>query len=125
MIWLAAQMWILLLAAFAIGVAVGWWAWGLAKRNRNASAYGSLQSDSASSEPALYASPQNGEKDDLTQIIGLDEKTEARLNKIGVYHLRQIAAWTPKNVRWIEKKLGEQGRIEREHWIEQATTALG
>lgn len=28
MLWLAAHMWMLLLAAFAIGVGVGWWIWG-------------------------------------------------------------------------------------------------
>lgn len=28
MIWLIAQMWAALLAAFVIGVAVGWWIWG-------------------------------------------------------------------------------------------------
>lgn len=28
MLWLAAHMWMLLLAAFAIGLGVGWWIWG-------------------------------------------------------------------------------------------------
>lgn len=28
MLWLAAHMWILLIAAFAIGLGVGWWIWG-------------------------------------------------------------------------------------------------
>lgn len=28
MLWLALHMWALLLAAFVIGVAVGWWIWG-------------------------------------------------------------------------------------------------
>ena len=28
MFWLAAHMWFLLIAAFAVGVAVGWWIWG-------------------------------------------------------------------------------------------------
>lgn len=28
MLWLAAHMWILLIAAFVVGVGVGWWIWG-------------------------------------------------------------------------------------------------
>jgi hypothetical protein len=28
MIWLIAQMWALLFAAFFIGIAIGWWMWG-------------------------------------------------------------------------------------------------
>ena len=28
MLWLAAHMWFLLIGAFAIGLAVGWWTWG-------------------------------------------------------------------------------------------------
>lgn len=28
MLWLAAHMWILLIAAFAVGIGVGWWLWG-------------------------------------------------------------------------------------------------
>ncbi len=28
MIWLAAHMWILLIAAFGTGLGVGWWIWG-------------------------------------------------------------------------------------------------
>ncbi|WP_375205955.1 hypothetical protein [Hyphococcus sp.] len=28
MLWLALHMWALLLAAFSIGLAVGWWIWG-------------------------------------------------------------------------------------------------
>jgi len=28
MLWLAAHMWMLLFAAFAIGLGVGWWIWG-------------------------------------------------------------------------------------------------
>lgn len=28
MLWLAVHMWALLLAAFAVGLGVGWWIWG-------------------------------------------------------------------------------------------------
>jgi len=32
MLWLAMHMWALLAAAFAIGIAIGWWIWGAASR---------------------------------------------------------------------------------------------
>ena len=32
MLWLALHMWALLLAAFVIGLAVGWWIWGQRQR---------------------------------------------------------------------------------------------
>jgi len=28
MLWLAAHMWVLLFASFAIGLGLGWWIWG-------------------------------------------------------------------------------------------------
>ena len=42
------------------------------------------------------------------------------LHGLGIFHFRQIAAFTPDNVAWINRHLRFKGRIEREHWIEQA-----
>ena len=32
MLWLAVHMWVLLLASFGVGLAVGWWIWGQTRR---------------------------------------------------------------------------------------------
>lgn len=129
MIWLIGQMWVLLLSAFLIGLAVGWWIWGAGRRRREA-APGAQNGDANAADvparaPELLDRPLHGPKDDLTQIIGLDAPTEARLNALGVFYLRQIAGWDGPCVRWIEEQLEAPGRIDREHWVEQARTALG
>ena len=127
MIWLIAQMWVLLLAAFILGLGVGWWVWAL----RNAetpeaalvpetTALGTLLADAA--PPVRVSKPANGVADDLTQIIGLNEETEKKLNEIGIFHLYQIADWGPARIQWIESKLGESGRVESERWVAQART---
>ena len=45
---------------------------------------------------------------------------ETALNQAGIYHFDQIAGFTDENVAWLEGHLGIAGRIEREHWREQA-----
>ncbi|MBN9309377.1 hypothetical protein [Devosia sp.] len=70
--------------------------------------------------PAGIAEPRNGTKDNLTNIIGVLPVIETALNTVGVYHFDQIAAFTDDNVAWLEGHLGIDGRINREHWREQA-----
>ncbi|MBL4618566.1 MAG: hypothetical protein GXP04_01390 [Alphaproteobacteria bacterium] len=52
MIWLAAHMWILLIAAFGTGLGIGWWIWGAQTKKMNSSLgdapMGSLNSDTTS-----------------------------------------------------------------------------
>lgn len=70
--------------------------------------------------PLLLASPRDGKKDDLTLIWGVAEKLEERMNKMGIWHFDQIAAWTDKHVAWFEHEVeGFKGRLERDKWIEQ------
>lgn len=71
-------------------------------------------------EPALLTGPRNGEKDNLTRIKGIGLKIEEALNKIGIYHFDQIAAWTEENIAWADSTLGFPGRANREKWVEQA-----
>lgn len=128
MIWLVGQMWLSLLAAFALGIAIGWWmrkddGAGAASPADNADATGTIAVDAASRAPDLLKAAESGPKDELTQIIGLDEATEAKLNALGVFYLRQIAKWDAAGARWIEEALGEPGRVDREHWVEQAHSA--
>lgn len=85
---------------------------------------------SAAQRPVELPAPRGGKPDDLKQIKGIGAKTESALNDLGVYHLDQIAAWTPANIDWLEGRIAVKGRIRREQWVEQAillmtaTTAL-
>lgn len=125
MTWLIAQIWLLLLAAFAAGAAVGVWAAAARTGQRRAIAADFADAPPAPvREPGILLAAPDGQKDDLTQIIGIDPGTEDRLNSLGVFHLRQIAAWTAGEARWIEMRLNAPGRVVRERWMEQAS-AIG
>jgi large subunit ribosomal protein L21 len=73
----------------------------------------------AGAAPAVLSGPE-GEADDLKKISGLGPKLEEKLNAIGIYHYRQIAAFTPENVAWVDEQVKAGGRIERDDWIGQA-----
>jgi predicted flap endonuclease-1-like 5' DNA nuclease len=127
MIWLAAQMWTLLFIAFIIGAGFG--AWIGVGRNR-LGVVDPMASDLGANAPGRAAAPAilldapNGARDDLTQIIGIDQATEARLNDLGVFHLRQIAGWDDGAARWVEIRLNEPGRVARERWSDQAASLV-
>jgi predicted flap endonuclease-1-like 5' DNA nuclease len=70
--------------------------------------------------PAGLSGPRAGVPDNLTRIRGVGERNEARLNRLGIYHFGQIAAWTPGEVRWIGQYLAFPERIERDDWVGQA-----
>jgi predicted flap endonuclease-1-like 5' DNA nuclease len=80
----------------------------------------------APAEPAAFGrpsgleAPRGGRKDQLTHIIGVVPIIETALNRIGVFHFDQLAAFSDDNVAWLEGHLGIAGRIDREHWREQA-----
>ena len=114
MIWLVAQMWGLLLVAFVGGVAVGVWG---AKAARAGAGTGR---DLTATAPLNLLSAPAGMKDDLTEIIGIDTATQARLNRMGVYHFDQIAGWDGRAARWVEAQLNDPERVMRERWMEQA-----
>lgn len=75
--------------------------------------------DGAGTPPERLEGPQ-GEADDLKRINGIGPSIEKTLNGLGIYHFRQIAAFTPGNVAWLDRHLPFKGRIEREDWIGQA-----
>ncbi len=63
----------------------------------------------------------DGEKDDLTQIIGIGKVFERTLHDLGIFHFRQIAAFGPAEIASINSELKEfKGRIEHDDWIGQA-----
>lgn len=61
-----------------------------------------------------------GEQDDLKEISGVGPVLEKTLNDLGIYHFRQIAAFTQKDVDAVENETNFPGRIERDDWIGQA-----
>lgn len=71
-------------------------------------------------QPQGIGAPRHGMRDDLTQIVGVLPVVETALNRIGVYHFDQVAEWTDGNAAWVETHLGIGGRVDREHWREQA-----
>ncbi|WP_198018841.1 hypothetical protein [Azorhizobium doebereinerae] len=73
--------------------------------------------------PPLLAAPE-GAADDLKRLKGIGPQNERRLNALGIFHFRQIAAWTPEEVRWVGATLAFPGRIEREGWVGQARALL-
>jgi predicted flap endonuclease-1-like 5' DNA nuclease len=70
--------------------------------------------------PQGIAAPEGGHADDLKLIKGIGPKNEKISNALGVYHIRQIANWTPGEAIWVGHHMAFPGRIEREHWIPQA-----
>ena len=76
--------------------------------------------DETPGRPVGVKGPRNGTKDNLTNIIGVLPVIETSLNQAGIYHFDQIAGFSDENVAWLESHLGIAGRIDREHWREQA-----
>lgn len=76
------------------------------------------------SPPQGMAAPE-GAPDNLKKISGIGPSIEKTLHELGVYHFRQIAAFTPDNVAWVNQRLRFKGRIEREDWIGQAKKLAG
>jgi predicted flap endonuclease-1-like 5' DNA nuclease len=58
--------------------------------------------------------------DDLKRIRGIGVLIEKKLNSLGITHFEQVANWTGADIERISRILDFKGRIEREHWIEQA-----
>ncbi|MEM6629249.1 MAG: hypothetical protein AAF694_06230 [Bacteroidota bacterium] len=61
------------------------------------------------------------ERDELTQIEGIDTFTEERLNLIQIYCFRQIANFSEEEIRTITEALElTPGIIPQKNWIQQA-----
>ena len=59
--------------------------------------------------------------DDLTRIKGIGPKLETTLRSLGISSFQQIAEWDEATVERVDAQLGRfQGRIRRDHWVEQA-----
>ena len=70
--------------------------------------------------PELLSKPR-GKGDDLKLILGVGPALEKLLNKIGIWHFDQVAAWSAKELAWVDDKLeGFKGRAKRDDWMKQA-----
>ncbi|OAN73945.1 50S ribosomal protein L21 [Jannaschia sp. EhC01] len=70
----------------------------------------------------LLTEARGGQPDDLKKISGVGPKLEGLLHENGVFHFDQIMAWGAEEIAYMDDKLSFKGRIERDNWIEQATT---
>jgi len=60
-------------------------------------------------------------RDDLKEIVGVGPVLERLLHRHGVRTFRQVALWSPADIRRIDAFLHEfHGRIRRDHWVRQA-----
>ena len=75
----------------------------------------------AAGRPAAFAAPIEGGPDNLMRIKGIGRKFAEVLNANGVHQFRQIAAWGPGEIAWIEANVeGFSGRVVRDDWVGQA-----
>jgi predicted flap endonuclease-1-like 5' DNA nuclease len=59
-------------------------------------------------------------RDNLQRIRGINAEVEELVGRHGVARYAQIANWTKADVERFDQLLGQNGRIARENWIEQA-----
>jgi NADH-quinone oxidoreductase subunit E len=76
----------------------------------------------AEKKPRTMSAPRKAGADDLKLISGVGPKLEGVLNELGFWHFDQIAKWTGAEIRWVDERLTFKGRIERDNWIDQAST---
>jgi len=80
-----------------------------------------VKTATAEDKPKGLAAPRGGKGDDLKLIWGVGPKLEAMLHAMGVFHFDQIAAWTDKELAWVDENLeGFYGRAGRDKWIDQS-----
>lgn len=64
--------------------------------------------------------PVGSGRDNLQRIGGVNAEVEKVLNVQGVARYSQIAHWSKADTERFDRLLGQNGRIQRENWIEQA-----
>ncbi|WP_397543913.1 hypothetical protein [Roseovarius salis] len=75
--------------------------------------------------PAALPAPRHGRADDLTRIKGIGPALETLCHRHGIYHFDQIAAWSPREVAWMDSNLkGFRGRVTRDDWVGQARALM-
>ena len=80
----------------------------------------SVRSEALRGEDSTRGGRGAGGIDDLKRIRGIGILIEKKLNSLGITQYEQVANWTGADIERISRLLDFKGRIEREHWIEQA-----
>jgi predicted flap endonuclease-1-like 5' DNA nuclease len=81
--------------------------------------------DLFSRPPEVLLKAPEGVPDPLQRINGVGPVLEAKLNDLGIYHFRQIAALSEDDIGWIAAQMNAfPNRILRDRWVEQAQTFL-
>jgi predicted flap endonuclease-1-like 5' DNA nuclease len=89
-------------------------------------AVAAIAAPAAPKRPAGLSVPRGGVPDNLQRIKGIGRRNEELLNRLGIFHFGQIAAWTPSEVMWVGQHLVFPERISRDDWLGQATVlAMG
>lgn len=91
-------------------------------RGGRAAKPGAAKPASKSKEKAAPAAskPANAGPDNLQEIKGIGAVLEKKLNALGIERFAQIAEWTEDDIAQIDEQLNFRGRIQRERWVEQA-----
>ena len=147
MLYLFIQTWGWILAAFILGLLVGWWLCCRCKCNKTATtattastatattskapekavttaavaaapASANVSTDDASKPQGFASAPSD--IDELKRIKGIGPVIERTLNDLGIYQFKQIAEFSRDNIDWVEGYLSFPGRIGREEWVSQA-----
>lgn len=75
----------------------------------------------APSKPKGLTEARDGKADDLKLIKGIGPALEKLCHRLGFFHFDQIAAWTDKEIAWVDDNLeGFKGRVTRDQWVAQA-----
>jgi len=78
----------------------------------------------AQPSPVAAAAPSRpnagGGGDDLTRIKGIGRVIEKKLHALGITSFRQLAEMSGPEIRKVNEAIEFPGRVEREHWVEQA-----
>jgi len=140
MLYLFIQTWGWILAAFILGLLIGWWLCCRCKCNKTqaaatttvktaattaaatvteAPASADVSNIEESSKPMGFTSAPS-EIDELKRIKGIGPVIERTLNDLGIYQFKQIAEFSRDNIDWVESYLSFPGRIDREEWVSQA-----
>ena len=64
--------------------------------------------------------PIGSGRDNLQRIGGVNAEVEKLLNVQGITRYSQIAHWAKPDMERFDRLLGQNGRIQRENWIEQS-----
>ncbi len=126
-----------IIAAFVLGLIIGWWLSGRCCRencNKNddveAKGVKDVKEAPTTAQPATGTvsdswKPQGfmsapADTDELKRIKGIGNVIEKTLNGLGIYTFQQISDFSDENIQWVENHLSFPGRIHREGWVSQA-----